>query len=455
MPVDPRNQSLGGIPLRQIIFGALIAQNVALTILMYYSRNMPLINGDRYYASTAVFLTETIKLAFFLSIALYEIATSPLTPETSTISEISNALSKAVFTGDSWKLAIPAVLFTAQNSLQYVAASNLDAATFSATYQLKTVSTAIFAALLMGRALNVKRWLSLGLMTFGVAIVQMSQISKEGRVLSVQDLKDGTDFTSPRSIWEMESAGNAAAAQLNKRSATYEGIDEDFAAANPRKNAMVGLAAAVAACIFSGIACVYFEKTLKSKSESKVSVWIRNVQLSFYSVWPSLFLGVLFHDGEHLARTGFFTGYNWVVLVVILLQAAGGVLVAFSLATSDSVTKSFATSISAGITFVISAIFLDFHTTFFYLLGIVATGWAAFMYNFSSNDKRSRPPPISVTQYEKGNEPGYFDLEAVATAGKSPLRDSRREGLSTSRPGTPVIERNTRSKSSERRAKKP
>ena len=92
---------------------------------------MPLVNGDRYYASTAVFLSEVVKFSFFLSMALYEIATSPQTPDTSTVSELAEALSRAVFTGDSWKLAIPAVLFTVTNSLQYVAASNLDAATFA------------------------------------------------------------------------------------------------------------------------------------------------------------------------------------------------------------------------------------------------------------------------------------------------------------------------------------
>lgn len=42
--------------------------------------------------------------------------------------------------GDCWKLSIPAVLYVIQNNLQFVAASNLDVATFSVTYQLK-VST--------------------------------------------------------------------------------------------------------------------------------------------------------------------------------------------------------------------------------------------------------------------------------------------------------------------------
>jgi UDP-sugar transporter A1/2/3 len=42
-----------------------------------------------------------------------------------------------VFSGDGWKLAIPAMLYTLQNNLHYVALSNLDAVHFQVLYQLK------------------------------------------------------------------------------------------------------------------------------------------------------------------------------------------------------------------------------------------------------------------------------------------------------------------------------
>ncbi|KXS99814.1 hypothetical protein AC578_8868 [Pseudocercospora eumusae] len=464
MAVEPTRRQVAGIPMKHITLLALVIQNAALVLLMRYSRTMPLVYGDRYFASTAVFLSEMIKFSFFLSVALYEIATSPQTPDTSTIGELSGALSRAVFTGDSWKLAIPAVLYALQNILQYTAASNLDAATFAVTYQLKIVSTAMFGIFLLGRTLNGRKWMSLGLMAFGIAIVQMSSVSQQGRVLSIKDLRDGVSFNSPRSIWEMEDEGNRAAGQLNKRSATYEGIDEDRSAANPRMNVTIGLAAAVVACVLSGMAGVYFEKILRTRSECRASVWVRNVQLSFYTLWPVLFLGVLFTDGEHLEKTGFFTGYNWIVWLVVVLQAVGGILVALAMNYSDSMTKSFASSASTVITFLVSAMFMDFNSSMLvggetltlvqHVLGTVATLFAAILYNTSDDDKKTRPPPISITQYEKsGDAKSYFDLEAVATpAAKSPLREPMRDALSTSRPGTPVSERrHLRSKSTERR----
>lgn len=103
--------------------------------ILHYSRVMPLVDGHRYLTSTAVFLNEVIKLAVSLSIALHDISRSlpPATPAGVLVEQLYHA----VFGGDGWKLAIPAVLYTLQNSLQYVAVSNLDAVRFQVLYQLK------------------------------------------------------------------------------------------------------------------------------------------------------------------------------------------------------------------------------------------------------------------------------------------------------------------------------
>ena len=397
---------------------------------------MPLVNGHRYYTSTAVFLNEVMKLSISLSMALYDLATNSKSPETATATGLFSELARAVFGGDSWKMGIPALLYTLQNSLQYLGVSNLDAATFQVTYQMKILTTAVFSVVLLGRTLSPRRWLSLVLLMVGVAVVQIPLESTETPVLSIKDLKDGAAFHSPRNIWDLKALGNAAAGQLSKRSATYEGIDEDVAAANPQLNATIGLVAVLLACVLSGMAGVYFEKILKDpKGDAhRQSLWIRNVQLSFYSLWPALFIGVFFKDGEHIAKTGFFTGYNWVVWASIALQATGGVVVALAVNYADNIAKNFATSISILVSFLGSVIFFDFQITSMFLLGTATVIGATYLYNINP-DRRIRPPPISVTSYnEKGNQPGYFDLESVPTPARSPMRG---DGLTTSRPTTP------------------
>lgn len=322
---------------------------------------MPPVGGHRYFTSTAVFLNEVIKLAISITMALYDLSRNMSTnaPVTALFSE----LIRAVFTGDSWKLAIPAMLYTLQNTLQYIAISNLNAATFQTTYQLKILATALFSVLMLGRTLTMQKWLSLVLLMAGVAIVQIPT-GEDPPVLTLKELKDGqTGFHLARSIEQLRDLGNVAAGQLlSKRSATYEGIDEDVAMQNPQLNASIGLAAVVSACVLSGLAGVFFEKVLKD-SGTTTSLWVRNVQLSFYSLFPALFIGIAFKDGAEISKVGFFAGYNWVVWTAITCQALGGVVVALVINYADNIAKNFATSLSIVLSFLVSVWFFDFTIT--------------------------------------------------------------------------------------------
>lgn len=96
---------------------------------------MPTAGDHRYFTSTAVFLNELIKLAVSLTLALYETSKS-LAPNTP-VSVLFEQIYNGVFSGDGWKMAVPAAFYTLQNLLQYVAIGNLDAVQFQVLYQLK------------------------------------------------------------------------------------------------------------------------------------------------------------------------------------------------------------------------------------------------------------------------------------------------------------------------------
>ena len=327
---------------------------------MHYSRVMPPVNGQRYHTSTSVFLNEVIKLGISLTVALYD--QSQKLPPSTPATELFSSLTSAIFTNESWKLAIPAVLYTVQNTLQYVAVSNLDAATFQVTYQLKILTTAIFSVLMLKRSLSSRRWLSLLLLIVGVSIVQYPHASNP--VAADTLAKSESHILSwPRSMDDLRRSGSRAAAQLARRSATYEGIEEDVAMQHPQMNASVGLTAVLVACALSGLAGVSFEKVLKESTTPTASLWVRNCQLSFWSLFPALFLGVIFKDGEKIAKTGFFAGYNYIVWLAIFFQAAGGVIVALVINYADNIAKNFATSISIIISCLASVFFFDFRIT--------------------------------------------------------------------------------------------
>jgi UDP-sugar transporter A1/2/3 len=217
---------------------------------------------------------------------------------------------------------------------------------------------------MLSRTLSSRRWIALLVLTLGVAIVQLPASDP-----------DQSKFHFPRSFHELGQLTNGAAEVareltkrgvegLMKRSASYEGIQEDQGLVSPVMNYSLGLTAVLVAALISGLTGVYFEKVLK-ESTTHVTVWTRNVQLSFYSLFPSLLIGVIFKDGAEVAKNGFFDGYNAVVWTGVVFQALGGILVAMCINYADNIAKNFATSISIILSFLISVCFFDFQVTFY------------------------------------------------------------------------------------------
>ena len=161
-----------------------------------------------------------------------------------------------------------------QNNLQYIAVSNLDAATFQVTYQMKILTTALFSVTLLRRSLSLQKWVSLLLLTFGVALVQLPVAAPEPK-------KEGFF----RKHFHIGRSFDESTHYLTNRAVVEGGHD---------MNRTLGLVAVVLACMISGLAGVYFEKVLKG---SNATLWVRNVQLSFFSLFPALFIGVLWKDG--------------------------------------------------------------------------------------------------------------------------------------------------------------
>ncbi|CAK7240558.1 MAG: UDP-galactose transporter Gms1 [Sporothrix thermara] len=414
-PQTSLGPTLFGLPMKQVSLITLTFQNSALTLILHYSRIMPGVPGDhRYFASTAVFLNEVLKLAISLTFSIYEVSRTlaPQTPATVLFEQIYNQ----VFSSDSWKLAIPATLYTLQNTLQYVALSNLDPVHFQILYQLKILSTAFFSVALLGRSLTTKRWIALVVLTMGVSVVSLSS-SESKDTSSPLMIHDFSDHFFPRSMHELgqivEGVGEVAreltkrtidhvssGALLDKRSASYEGIGDDQQDASAAiMNHSLGVTAVLVAVAVSGLTGVYFEKVLKDGA-SPVSVWTRNIQLSFYSLFPALFVGIVFKDGAEIAQHGFFDGYNWVVWTVIVFQSVGGILTSLCINYADNIAKNFATSISVVISFMISVAVFGFQMSTTFTVGTLLVIGSTYLYSIPDR-KRGRPPPISIVRYEK------------------------------------------------------
>ncbi|KAL2258405.1 hypothetical protein VTK26DRAFT_8294 [Humicola hyalothermophila] len=326
------------LSVQRLSLALLVLQNSALVMVMHESRSRTTEAEPRYLASTAVLLVEVVKLLVSLVLAIGDACLSPR-PARALVHRC-----RAVFSQDGWKLVVPAALYTLQNSLVYVAISNLDPVTFQVTYQLKILTTVLFSMLLLGRSISLRQWLALVLLTLGVALVQVS-----GHLTS--------ENWRERLTALLHGGGGAATS-----------------------DAFRGLVAVVAAAITSGLTCVYFEKLVKD-SLASVSLWTRNVQLSFFSLFPALFIGVLWQDGDAVARDGFFAGYRPIVWATILLQALGGLIVAVCIAYADNVAKNFAASLSIVVSYAATALIYGTPMTIHASTGAAIVVLAMYLFN--------------------------------------------------------------------------
>ncbi|WVQ73939.1 hypothetical protein IAR50_003520 [Cryptococcus sp. DSM 104548] len=372
---------LWGIELKWISLITLALQNALLTIIMHYSRITASPNRT-YSAAAAVLANELLKGTISLFIALKRIDKDMTTsPPPALYSEKGGeddnrliklpsllhasrlrTLSAAIFSPDCYKLSVPAILYVIQNNLQYVAASNLDVATFQVTYQMKILTTAFFSVMLLGKRLTRAKWASLILLAVGVGIVQIQSTSAPA-----------TAHTSHA------SSGHEHALRSEIPSDPHERV----------MHPLRGFTAVTLACLTSGLAGVYFEFILKGSSSSNTpppDLWIRNTQLSLFSLIPALVPIVINPSGPdgagYISKVlGCFDNFNGWAVGTVLTQTLGGLITALVIRYSDNIMKGFATSLSIVISFMASVALFSYPITLTFVLGASTVLFATYSYN--------------------------------------------------------------------------
>ncbi|XP_038603648.1 LOW QUALITY PROTEIN: UDP-galactose translocator [Tachyglossus aculeatus] len=350
---EPGAASAAHRRLKYISLAVLVVQNASLILSIRYARTLP---GDRFFATTAVVMAEILKGVTCLLLIFIQ--------KRGNVKHFVLFLYEAVLVQyvDTLKLAVPSLIYTLQNNLQYVAISNLPAATFQVTYQLKILTTALFSVLMLRKSLSRLQWASLLLLFTGVAIVQAQQAGAGG-------------------------GGGGGGAAAPGRAAD--------------QNPVAGLAAVVVSCLSSGFAGVYFEKILKG---SAGSVWLRNLQLGLFGTLLGL-AGLWWAEGPAVAQRGFFFGYTPVVWGVILNQAFGGLLVAVVVKYADNILKGFATSFSIVVSTVASVRLFGFRVDPLFALGAGLVIGAVYLYSLPKGAAPAAAPPPSAARRPDLTEP--------------------------------------------------
>ncbi|PJF17790.1 hypothetical protein PSACC_02390 [Paramicrosporidium saccamoebae] len=284
----------------------LTVQTSALILVMRHS-----LRSSRFIPSSVVVTVEVVKLALAFLIELF-------TGHTSHPSAVFRALRYDFLRNKSQvlALAIPAFLYAIQNNMSYFALARLSAVSFQVLQQLKILTTALMAGWLMGKEISRQHWVALLLLTSGVIFVQLSNVSGK----------------------QNGAAGNS--------------------------EAWMGFLAMLANSLSSGFAGIYFERLMKSASfplrkpslrrtisviiqvdKPTRSVWIQSIELGVFGLLFSVMMAI-WNDGSVIIQNGFFSGYDKMALLVVGMQACGGILVAMVVRYADSILKAFATSAS-------------------------------------------------------------------------------------------------------------
>ncbi|XP_075931095.1 CMP-sialic acid transporter isoform X1 [Petromyzon marinus] len=297
--------------------------------------------GDMYFATTAVCLTEVAKL--IVSFAM-------LTRETGSVRGMAKSVWEDVIVNrkETLKLAIPSLVYALQNNMGYVALSNLDAAVYQVTYQLKIPCTALCTVLMLGRSLSRLQWFSVFVLCGGVTLVQWTP-AESTKVMVEQ-------------------------------------------------NPFLGFMAIAVAVVCSGFAGVYFERVLKS---SNTSLWVRNIQMYLWGILVT-FLGVVTNDGSAVMEKGFLHGYTPMVWFVIFLASVGGLYTSVVVKYTDNIMKGFSAAAAIVLSTVASMHLFGLQVGLLFMVGTFLVCLSIYMYGLPRTDTtKLTPPPGSEAEHRK------------------------------------------------------
>ena len=299
--------------IRTAVLVLLCCQNAGHALLARYSQG---ILKESYSSTEVVLVGEVIKLVASGYLAVVD---------RSETDAAGSGLSKLLWLAmHSKQIIVLVILYSIANIMSYYALARVDASVYTVLLQLKIFTTAAFAVLMLGRNISFTKWRALLLLVFGCILVASPSLNPLADC--IDDAKSGR--------YLLGLGGGGGRKKADGRASMFDSI--------------VGVFTVLTMVTISGYSAIYFEKMLKKTAEV-ITIWERNFQLALYSV---LFLmGIIMYElqDEYAERIEekeplFFKGWTTNAVLLALIQAVGGLLVAATLKYADAVLKTLATS---------------------------------------------------------------------------------------------------------------
>lgn len=250
---------------------------------------------------------------------------------------------------------VPAFLYCLYNNLAFVNLSTFDPTTYYLLLQLRVVITGVLFQVIFKKSLSRKQWLSLFLLTLGCMLKQWN-------------------FSLPSSTSNDDTGKDPAEAAVDGtfRGKNISGFDLSF-------SAILILVQTVCSCL----AGVYNEYLLKGKG-SDINIYVQNVFMYLDSIVCNLL--ILMFRGELAAvvtKDHLLEVFRFEVLVIMINNAAIGIITSFFLKYMNSILKTFASALELMFTAVLSYLLFSIPIYLNTALAIFVVSYAIYLYSLN------------------------------------------------------------------------
>uniref|UniRef100_A0A182P4A3 CMP-sialic acid transporter n=1 Tax=Anopheles epiroticus TaxID=199890 RepID=A0A182P4A3_9DIPT len=300
---------------------------------------------------------------------------------------------------------VPAFLYCLYNNLAFVNLSTFDPTTYYLLLQLRVVITGILFQIIFKKYLSRKQWFSLLLLTVGCMVKQWN--------FSLFSTTSSQDLGPPQGG---NGAGGDVTAQTNGAGALKDAAtDGTFRGKNISGfdlsySALLILVQTVCSCL----AGVYNEYLLKKKG-SDINIYVQNVFMYLDSIVCNMLILLL--QGE---LVGAFTSANlreiarFEVIIIMLNNAAIGIITSFFLKYMNSILKTFASALELMFTAVLCYLLFSIPVYLNTILAIFVVSYAIYLYSLNPVVNLSNTPGATKAALNVGQR-GSDDRKTLLT----------------------------------------
>uniref|UniRef100_A0A182MN74 CMP-sialic acid transporter n=1 Tax=Anopheles culicifacies TaxID=139723 RepID=A0A182MN74_9DIPT len=312
---------------------------------------------------------------------------------------------------------VPAFLYCLYNNLAFVNLSTFDPTTYYLLLQLRVVITGILFQIIFKKYLSRKQWFSLLLLTVGCMLKQWNFSLFSTTAPPLTDHGDTTpEANAAKPLKETEVDGTF-------RGKNISGFDLSY-------SALLILVQTVCSCL----AGVYNEYLLKKKG-SDINIYVQNVFMYLDSIVCNMLILLL--QGE---LVGAFTSENlreiarFEVVIIMLNNAAIGIITSFFLKYMNSILKTFASALELMFTAVLCYLLFAIPVYLNTMLAIVVVSYSIYLYSLNpvvnlANTPAASKAALNVSHRNNGDRKTLLTIGSGKTRSRANVSDSEEDNV--------------------------